>query len=71
MVNKALGNSSYSKNRRKQIKVGSFISEEINVTNMKKLKEGVEINRSITAFVNEFSKTAIAIVMKLEDLEEI
>ena len=38
---------------------------------MKKLKEGVEINRSITAFVKEFSKTAIAIVMKLEDMEEI
>ena len=71
MVNQALVNSSYSRYRRKQIKVGSFISEEINVTNMKKLKEGVEINRSITAFVNEFSKIAIAIVMKLEDLEEI
>ena len=64
-------NSSYSRYRRKQIKVGSLISEEINVNNMKKLKEGVKINRSITVYVNEFSKTVIAMVMELEDVEEI
>ena len=37
---------------------------------IKKLKEGIEINRSTIRTVTDFSKMAVFFVMKLKDIEE-
>ena len=57
--------------RRKKIKVGPLISEERSVTEIKKLKERINIQRSIIDMMNEFLKMVMEFVMKSEHSEEI
>ena len=53
------------------IKVGPLITEERSVTEIKKLKEGIEIRKSIMEAMDEFSKMVIPSIVVPEHPEEI
>ena len=57
--------------RRKKIKVRLLINEERSVTEIKKLKEGIEIRKSIMDVMDEFWKIVMVFVLKSEDSEEL
>ena len=57
--------------RRKMIKVGTPITEEISATEIKKLKEKIEIRKSIMEVMDEFLKMSMTLIIKSEDSVEL